>query len=235
MKNCMLLRRQHIWLPTLLGWIVLLAMGATACAIGARYIYAFLAPSDPAPHAQILVVEGWISKEELDQAAAAFNAGKYARIVTTGGPVDSWHNAHYGSNFAESAADYLRMHDPKLANVVPIPAPASAQDRTYLSAVMVREWVAKSGVQVTEIDVFSSGPHARRSRLLYRLAFGPNVRVGVLAARSPEIEEPRWWGTSSGAKAVIGETIGLLWAACCFHPDPPGSREEMWGPLPHKR
>ena len=41
---------------------------------------------------------------------------------------------------------------------------------------------------ITALDVMSSGTRARRSRLLYRIAFGPDVQVGVLAATSSDYD-----------------------------------------------
>jgi hypothetical protein len=93
---------------------------------------------------------------------------------------------------------------------------------------MVREWAKRSGLAIDALDVFSSGTHARRSRLLYRLAFGPNVEVGVYAAWPTDYDAKAWWRTSSGARNVLEQAIGLLWAKCCFWPPTPGSHEERW-------
>jgi hypothetical protein len=229
MMHLALFRRRHVLFPTLWGWLVLLAAAVAACAIGGRYMYMFLAPNDPAPQARILVVEGWMDGEELDQAVAAFRAGRYERVVTTGGPIETWLNFRIASNYADWAGSYLKTHGLADVDVTPVPAPASAQDRTFLSAVKVRDWAAAKGIVLNAFDVFSVGTHARRSRMLYQMAFGPKVEVGVLSARPQEYDERHWWRSSAGAKSVLGETIGLLWTVCCFHPGPPGSYEEKWG------
>ena len=64
----------------------------------------------------------------------------------------------------------------------PSPRRESAQDRTFLSAVVVRDWLRRQGGTIDAVDLFSGGVHARRSRLVYRIAFGPEVDVGVFAA-----------------------------------------------------
>jgi DUF218 domain len=207
---------------------VLFALAGAAFVLAGRNIYVFLAPNDRAAQARVLVVEGWLSDKELDQAITAFLAGKYERVITTGGPIEAWPELRGSSNYADLAARYLKTHGLENANVTAVPTPASAQDRTFLSAVMVREWAAKQHLALTAFDLFSAGTHARRSRMLYRLAFGPNVQVGVLSAQ-PEYDEHHWWRTSDGAKSVFEEAIGLLWTACCFHPPPAGSHEEKWG------
>jgi hypothetical protein len=236
MKRFSLFRRRQVWLPTLWGWLVLLAVIGVVCVLAGRHIYALLAPNDPAPRARILVVEGWMSDKELDQAVAVFRRGKYERIVTTGGPIESWVEFYRSSTYAELAASYLKKHGLDSVDVTAVSAPASAQDRTFLSAVKVRDWAARQGLMLEALDVFSAGAHGQRSRRLYRMAFGPKVDVGVLSARPLDYDERHWWRTSVGAKSVVTETIGLLWTICCFHPPPPGSHEEMWGaPLPAER
>ncbi len=165
--------------------------------------------------------------EGLDQAVATFRAGTYERVVTTGGPID-WPELNGNTTFAQRAADYLKHHGLANASVTAVPTPASAQDRTFLSAVMVRDWAKRSAIKLDSLDVFSSGTHARRSRLLYRMAFGPNVEVGVFAARSSKYSAEAWWQTTTGARDVVDQSIGLLWVKCCFQPPPPGSHEERW-------
>lgn len=222
-----LVRRREIWLPTIWGWLVLLFMSTATIILGARNLYPFLAPNQPVG-APVLVVEGWMDPEGLDQAVAAFHSGGYERVVTTGGPIE-WPDLHGNATFAERAAWYLKQHGLADASVTAVPAPYSAQDRTYVSAVMVREWAKRSGLTFDAFDVFSSGTHARRSRQLYQMAFGPNVEVGVVAARSSNYDADRWWRKSNGARDILEQAIGLLWVKCFFWPPPPGSIEERWG------
>ena len=227
-----LFRRRQVWLPTLWGWLILLAITGTACVLAGRHIYTLLAPNDPAPRARILVVEGWMSEIELDQAVAVFRSGKYERIVTTGGPIEDWVELRGSMTYAELAASYLIKHGLDATEVTAVSPPASAQDRTFLSAVKVRDWAAKQGLALEALDVFSRGVHSQRSRMLYRMAFGPNIDVGVLSALRQNYDERHWWRTTATAQSVLEETIGLLWTMCCFHPAPPGSHEEMWGVPP---
>jgi len=221
-----LVRRREIWLPTIWGWLALLLIGAATIVLVARSLHSFLAPNQPVG-ARVLVVEGWMDAEGLDQAVAAFRSGGYEHAVTTGGPTD-WPKLHGYVTYAELAADYLKQHGLAAASVTAVPAPLSAQDRTFLSAVIIREWAKRSGLTFDALDVFSSGTHARRSRLLYRLAFGPNVEVGVFAARSSVYDAEAWWRTSTGARDVLDQAIGLLWVKCFFRPPTPGSLEERW-------
>ena len=233
----LLLRRRHVWLPTLWGWLVLLALLAVMALLFARYTHAFLALNEPArgkdgAGARTLIVEGWMDEAELAQAIAVFRRGHYQRVLTTGGPVEAWAEALPWKTFAERGAGYLTSHGLSEVPVVAVPAPASAQDRSFLSAVMVREWAQRAGVKLDAIDLFTAGVHARRSRLLYRMALGERVQVGVFAARPIDFDPERWWASSQGAKLVMGETISLVWTHCCFWPAAPGSHEERWAVPP---
>jgi hypothetical protein len=109
-----------------------------------------------------------------------------------------------------------------------VSTPESARDRTYLSAVMVREWIGRSGLAVRGLDVLSEGAHARRTWRLYRMALGGDLAVGIRAA-PPGYDRTAWWRSSQGAKEVLGEAIAWSWTACCFHPGPHGSLDEKWG------
>lgn len=221
-------RPRQVWLPTIWGWLVLLFAGAVLGLVVARNLHDFLAPDDPAPSASVLVVEGWLPDRELDQAVAAFRAGRYSRVITTGGPAGYWMRRNGKATYAELAADYLRANGLAGVDVVAVPAPESAQDRTYLSAVVVRDWMQQHGGVADALNLFSGGTHARRSRNLYQLAFGAKARVGVLSANPSDYDALRWWRSSAGAKSVVSEVISLTWTLCCFFPPPPGSHEEKW-------
>lgn len=229
-----LFRRRHVWLPTLWGAVLgLVALAALALALIAN-APGYLAVTEPArgadgTGARVLIVEGWMDDRELDQAVAVFRRGRYERIVTTGGPVDSWIGVPVPwKDYAERGARYLAAHGLADVTIDAVPAPASAQDRTFLSAVVVRDWAARRQIRLDAVDLLSVGVHARRSRMMFRAAFGPGVEVGVIAARPAFHEPQRWWKTSGGAKAVLAESISLAWTACCFWPPAVGSREERW-------
>ena len=187
----------------------------------ARNLHSFLAINEPVG-ARVLVIEGWLRQPQLDEAAAVFRSGRYERILTTGGPIHYWPDSHGPATFAERAADYLKRRLPD-ASITAVPAPDLMRNRTFLTAVVVREWAKRSGLNFEALDVFSAGAHARRSRILYRLAFGPKIKVGVFAVKSPDYDADAWWRTSHGAEEVVQQAIALLWVQCCFWPPSPDS------------
>jgi hypothetical protein len=227
-----LFRRRQVWLPTWQGWLLLALLVAAVAALGATRIVGFLTPQAPAPGARVLVVEGWLEQADLRLAIAALGRGRYERVLTTGGPVESWDDPAGMVSSAERAASFLAAHAPAATKVTAVPAPASAQDRTYLSAVVLRDWARAQGLTLEAIDLFTVGVHARRSRMMFAEALGPSVRVGILAAPPRYYDADNWWKSSNGAKTVIGESLALAWTVCCFRPPPPGSHVERWGPPP---
>ena len=228
MQRPRLWRRREWPVPTIWGWLLLLFVTVAICGFSARHIYRFLAMEKPVG-ASVLVVDGWITPEDLDQSVILIRENNYRRIVTTGGPV--LNNPHFqtSSTYAELAREYLVRKGVPAAAITAIPAPRSARDRTYLSAVLLRESFAQSGQKIDAIDIFSAAVHARRTRLLYQMAFGPEMRIGIYSARPAEYDPDAWWRTSAGSKAVITEAIGWLWTVLFFRQPPRGTQEERWG------
>ena len=219
-----LIRRRTVWVPTLWGWLALLLAGAAVAFGLVRGIYPFLAVTEPVG-ASVLVVEGWLGQRELDDAIAVFRAGGYERIVTTGGPLHSWPETTNESTYAHKAADYLRRHGLATVPITPAPSPLTLRDRTYTSALMVRAWAQRSGIELKKLDLASRGPHARRSRRLYEEAFGPDVRIGVFAIHPADYDEARWWRTSTGARDVAEQAMGFVWISLFFNPS---GQESIW-------
>ena len=219
-----LVRRREVWWPTAFGWLAGLGCLAALLVLAALGLDDFLTVHEPARGAdglgaRTLVVEGWLEAHELDQALAALKDGRHARVLTSGGPVESWNGESRWSSYAERAASYLRPRLPPGIELQAVPAPAVTRDRTYASARAIAAWLDRRGLGAEPVDLYTASIHARRSRMVYRLAFGPSVEVGVLAAAPRGWDAQRWWTSSRGAKAVIGEFLSLAWTACCFWPD----------------
>lgn len=226
-----LFRRREVWLPTLWGGLLLLVIaGAALIGLGlsARSLLALDAPArgPDGQGARTLIVEGWLSDGELAQALAVIRRGHYGRVLTSGGPIEPWMDGGHWGNFAVRAAGYLRANGVVDLPVIAVPAPDTKKDRSYLSALRVRQWAQREGVVLVAVDVYSAGVHARRSRTVYRMALGEGVEVGVLAARPDDYDDARWWTSSTGAKSTLNEVVSLAWTACCFWPGPPDSVAE---------
>ena len=227
MKFPLLFRRRSVVLPTWLGALVILLAIAMVVGLLFRNMALFLTVNEPVG-AEYLVIEGWMNKTELDQGFAYFAANDFKKAVIVGGPIS---NDFHGidSSYAERAAGYLQPQGLTEEKRVIVRVPYSAQERTFLNAVMVREWFKQHGIAVTRLDVFSSGVHARRSRYLYRHAFGGDVAIGIIASQPRDFDPAYWWRTSDSGKSVAVEFAGWVLVKCCFSPGAPGSHLEKWG------
>ena len=228
MRRNLLFHRREVWLPTLWGWaVMLLIVGGIGMALlfNANELLSLNEPArgPDGTGARTLVVEGWLDPPELQQAVTAFRRGHYERVLTTGGPIEEWHDVGNWKNFALRGAGLLRAQGLADVPIIALPAPETKQDRTYVSALMVRAWEQQSGVKLGAIDLFSSGVHTRRSKLVFGMALGGDVEVGAMAAQPSEYDPVRWWTSSLGAKATMGEIVSLAWTGCCFWPPSPSA------------
>ena len=195
--------------------------------LGFKNIALYLALNKP-HDSEYLVVEGWQSEQSLLQALMTFREENYRYLITTGGPDARTIEPRY-SSFAEASAAFLLSRGINSDKVIIVSAPASAQNRTFLSAVMVRDWFIIHNSLPTSIDVFTEGVHARRTHVLYRKAFESMADIGIYASISENYDLKLWWKTSAGVKSVITEALGMFWVTCCFEPGEYGSHQEKWG------
>ena len=227
MKFPLLFRRKSLVLPTLTGWLLILVTIGLVVGFVFRNMAIFLTVNEPVG-ADYLVIESWMDKEELDQALEYFNAHDFEKAILVGGPISNdFHRID--TSYAERGANYLRAQGMPVEKPVIVNAPYSAQNRTFLNAVMVREWFKQQGISLTRLDVFSSSVHTRRSRDLYRLAFGDQVEIGIVASEPRDFTPEHWWKSNDRGKGVAVEFAGWFLVKCCFYPGEPGSHLEKWG------
>ncbi|MSU63424.1 MAG: hypothetical protein EXS31_13690 [Pedosphaera sp.] len=206
-------KQRLVWVPTLRGWIVLLLAGSAIAIATMLGLPGFLSPSESVG-ARVLVVEGWISDEALKDAAKHFRDGLYDRMVVTGWWINHASYMSQARTFAELAGERLRRDGFPEDKLIVLPSPEIIRDRTFTTTLAVKEWL-KSQKDVHALDVFTSGAHGRRTRLLYQLSFGDECRIGIISNRAPE---RNWWKTSDGFREVTGELIAYLYARLIFRP-----------------
>jgi hypothetical protein len=155
--------------------------------------------------AQVLVVEGWIGEDGIRAAAAEFERGGYKYIVTTGGlPADR----KSLSDYAEMAGQQLIQLGIPKDRIIVAPTGEIEHERTFKSAVAAWRAFQLRGIQPKEINVFTLGPHARRSRLVYAKVYAPVARVGVIAWAPTYYHTEPWWRSSGRTKCFLKEVIG---------------------------
>lgn len=227
MKGLVLYRRRFIFVPTISGVLLFLAILCLLLYLAFNNVANFLAINEPVG-SKYLVVEGWLGKGELQQAFNIFETHNYQNIIVTGGPVTNGFNEHY-LTYAERASKYLLSIGFPEENIITIPSPYSAQNRTFLSAVFVRDWFSETNIVVHSLDIFSGDVHSRRTRDLYRLAFSHEVDIGILASTPDKYELKQWWLSSDATASIAKELTGLIAIACCFKRVKKGSHYEKWG------
>ncbi len=222
MHNWLFARRQ-CWVPTARGWLVLSLLSLGAVALGARSIYGFLCVSRPVA-AQVLVVESWLPDSAMQGAIEEFKRGGYKCVVTSGGPMPAaWLKSRFktGGEFAAANLRALGL-DPKV--IVATAEPEHSRDRTYESALAIKEWLRGTNIAIKAVNVYSIGAHARRSRLLFQKALGDEVKVGVISHPDSKFDPRHWWASLEGFTEVMGEGLAYLYARFLFHPPSAGGK-----------
>ena len=74
-----------------------------------------------------------------------------------------------------------------------------------LQRLRSRDWFHSHHLGIRKINVITENVHARRTRLLFQEALGPDVAVGVIAVMNPDYDSHRWWRYSQGVKDVVSE------------------------------
>jgi len=213
-----LLVRQYRWGLSRWAKFFLLIVVLALVMITFLDVYPFLAITRRVD-ADVLVVEGWIHPYAIQVGAEEFNNHSYHRVFTTGGPVVG--RGGYVNDYQTSAsvgADLLKKTGLPGELIQMVPSHVIGRDRTYSSAIALRDWFREHAVQVRSLNIVTEGAHARRTRLLFEKALGPGISVGVIAVNNPDFNAKRWWRYSEGVEDVIDEGVGYLYAKFFFLP-----------------
>jgi uncharacterized SAM-binding protein YcdF (DUF218 family) len=181
-------------------------------------VYPFLAVTHRI-NADFLVVEGWINEYTIRAGAKEFKMAPYRRVFTTGGPENG--SGGYVNDYQTSAsvgADLLKKAGIPAEFLQMVPSHVIGRDRTYSSAMALRNWFSGQNVSVHGINVVTEDVHARRTRLLFQEALGPKVTVGVIAVPNPDYDPKHWWRYSEGVKDVFAEGVAYIYAKFFFYP-----------------
>jgi uncharacterized SAM-binding protein YcdF (DUF218 family) len=211
--------RRERWGLSRRGWLVLALLLFTLVLAWVLNVQAFLAPTTRVD-TKILVVEGWVHPFAIAAAVKEFQAGHYEKVYSTGGSVIG--TGGYVNDFntvASVGAELLVKAGLPTDLVQMVPSHVSGRDRTYSSAVALRDWFRERHLNVTAINVVSEDVHARRTWLLFQRAFGDGVKVGIVAIPNPDYEPKRWWRYSEGVREILGESIAYGYAKFIFSPE----------------
>ena len=220
-----LLDRKERWSLSWRGRLILaLILASALLLVGAlvlKGVYPFLATTHRVD-ADVLVVEGWVHEYTIRAALKEFQSNHYKHIFTTGGPVEG--TGGYTNDYNTSAsvgADLLRKDGLANGSVQMVPSRVMDQDRTYGSAIALRNWFRDHNMAVSGIDIVTEDLHARRTRLLFQKALGDKLTVGVIAIPNPDYDAKHWWRYSEGVKPVVSEAAAYIYARFLFYPSEP--------------
>lgn len=208
-----LFQRLKTQIQLLLAWPLLGLCAIATGILAITNIYPFLAVHRPLSVADALVVEGWLSDHALDGAIAEFKQGTYRLIIITSCPI--LHGYYLG--------DYQDFADLKAATLIKLGLPPSCvislavrgvkQHRTMQAALTLHQWLSNNPQQqIQAINIYTIGPHARRTWRLYQRVIPKAIRIGIIAAQPQDFSPHHWWKSSAGARSVISETVGFLYA-----------------------
>ncbi|BAY12270.1 ElyC/SanA/YdcF family protein [Calothrix sp. NIES-2098] len=206
-----LIKRQEMWILTVQGWIIAIALFAALIIFTITHIHPFLAVTSPIQSAEILVVEGWLPDYALQEVVAEFKSGNYRQIITTGGTLEIGNYLTGYNTYADVAAATLKKLGMESEKVVAVPAPFVIKDRSYTSAVEFGRWLSNSHLQPKSINLFSWDAHTRRSWLLFQKVL-PQIKIGAIAAKTRDYNPKKWWSSSQGVRTVIDEAIAYTYA-----------------------
>jgi len=212
-----LLRRRECLLPTWRGWLLLLLAGLLLATFAVKKAQSFLAVTDPVTGGA-LVVEGWAPDYALKDVVAEFRRHHYTRLYVVGVPLEQGAPLSEYKTSAELGAATLLKLGLDRDSVQAVPTPAVRQDRTYASALALKQWLQQHNAMPAELNLISLGAHARRSRLLFEKAFGQDARVGIIALENQDYDPEHWWKSSQGVRTVTDELIAYGYARLVFHP-----------------
>jgi uncharacterized SAM-binding protein YcdF (DUF218 family) len=213
----LLTRRERLGLSWT-GWGLLTVLSAGFLLLLIFNVQPFLTETRRVP-ADVFVMEGWVPEYTVRAVVSDFRHGSGRIIYTTGGPITgSDGSTNENDTLASVGAGLLEKYGVPRNCVQMVPAHEVGRDRTYTSAVALRNWFEAHGLKVRSFNILTEDAHARRTRLLFQEAFGPDVAVGVIAIPDPDYDPRHWWRYSEGVRTVLGESIAYLYARLLFHP-----------------
>ncbi len=212
-----LFKRKTCIRPTLIGWIIILLAIVIIFRLSLVGVYYFLAVNKPVK-SKTLVLEGsaptYVVKEALDY----YHENGYNKLIVTGIPIINFEFiAPYRSTAHATvrALKYYGFEDSAYIAIIPSNV---LIDRTYHTAVVTKMLFEKNNWK-HDFNIYSVGVHSRRSRMMFRKAFGSDYDIGIIAHKDRTFAPNHWWKSSKGFRNVSNEFVATLYVMMFFHPD----------------
>jgi hypothetical protein len=217
-----LFRRCTIFAPTCTGAFCIALVLLILIFEWVTHAESFLALTEKLP-GDVLVVEGWIGRNGIRASTDEFQHGNYRYIVANGGLTSGRWGEDAPTSYAEMAAlEMIRSGIPR-AKIIVATSQDTERHRIFASAIAVLQVLDRMGIRPKRINVFSFGPHARRSALVFRKVFDNEMKVGIIAWMPPEYESEPWWRSSERSRELLDESVAYLYELAFNSGRPPSS------------
>jgi hypothetical protein len=203
--------KRERWGLSFRGWLIGIFVTLFCFIFTLKNIYPFLSPTERLD-SKILVVEGWMDDYSLKQALEEFRNYQYDHVYVTGGPPERGSYLVNFKTFAGLGASTLKKIGVPKKNIIPVHGPGSIKDRTYTSALALKKHFEENKINIKSFNLFSEGPHTKRSQLIFNLAFNNIVNIGVIAAKPYYYDSRSWWSSSAGFRSVFQEVTAYAYA-----------------------
>lgn len=170
-----------------------------------------------------IVVEGWLFDYMLDAAIAEIKQGEYQLVITTGQEKSFKDRPPYEkfTNVADYCRARLIMRGIPPDIIHAISSPSASVHYTFNTASAIKPWLKNNGIKA--VNVFTGGPHGRKSYRIFKKALGPEIEVGVISCDIKHYDSNHWWvskrGLSVTLRYFIGYIYSLTWPFDLFPPN----------------
>jgi hypothetical protein len=108
---------------------------------------------------------------------------------------------------AEQARNWLLSKGIDSSLVIAVPGEKSSINRTLTSALAFRDWLRKAKINVTGINIVSSGTHARRTWMTYNRILDEKYRIGIISIPDSRNSHSR----AGMVLKTLRETAGIIY------------------------
>ena len=147
-----------------------------------------------------------------------FKSNNYKLLIVTGAPLEYGDLLAPCRNTARVAGLSLLRLGFDSTKLVMIGTDDIRNERTYNSAVRLRQWLVTNRPDITAVNLMTMGVHGGRSRMLFRKALGDSVKVGIISVPNFYYGPDSWWKSSKGFRETMNEAIGYYYIKFFFHP-----------------
>jgi hypothetical protein len=113
------------------------------------------------------------------------------------------------SSFAEMAKKELVGVGIADDKILAAQARDSHSQRTHAAAAAAWQTLRESGESPQNVNLFTFGSHARRSRLVFARTAPAAAQTGVISWCPPDYQDEHWWQSSERGEDLIKESVAL--------------------------